>query len=455
MNLYKNYNLHFYKKSDIILSFAKNEQYEEVDFDVLKNYAFETYDELCNKVQISAENRPKLELEYKDKLYTIGDNGEILISDMKEDDKTADTTNGYYTSEKNTIRINANQYNFSSYDKYGNYYEENSAYTINNYKKISEVIAHELEHANSAIIRNSIPEEQRKELVKEILLEKIKTGNESNCIIRTTDGSEHTMMIKPQMYLSERKDFAEIANKHLFSDTGELSSKMNEYYELKYKTENKSEKEINKIEELEFELYPLLKDIDDFISAHPNYTSNNYHAILAYKNKNENKKELLNYAIAIEERYQYFKTPEFEVETEELNNCDLMNVKKLISDNIEATEGNAILYSPVENKNIRNWFQLAKICLNGDDDYEQYFFGSEEVNARINAYQAQIDILSENKKENKAEIKKLEKTIKREKKSADLYKKKGTLPNTVFKLSKATLVFINSLTMLRTINRLR
>lgn len=35
MNLYKNYNLLFIKKQDII-SFERNEQYEEVNFDVLK-----------------------------------------------------------------------------------------------------------------------------------------------------------------------------------------------------------------------------------------------------------------------------------------------------------------------------------------------------------------------------------------------------------------------------------
>lgn len=49
------------------------------------------------------------ELEYKDKLYTIDDNGEILISDLKDYDRTSDTTNGYYTSETNTIKINTYQ----------------------------------------------------------------------------------------------------------------------------------------------------------------------------------------------------------------------------------------------------------------------------------------------------------------------------------------------------------
>ena len=60
-----------------------------------------------------------------------------------------------------------------------------------------------------------------------------------------------------------------------------------------------------------------------------------------------------------------------------------------------------------------NFFK--KLNNTDDDNFEQYFYSNEEVKARENAYETQIDVLSEDKKGNKKEIKELKSTIRREK----------------------------------------
>jgi len=169
-----------------------------------------------------------------------------------------------------------------------------------------------------------------------------------------------------------------IADKYLFNEDTQYLNKLKKYYDLKYG--DYKEESTSRIDELEKELEPLLTDISKFIIRQTrNYTT------VANKSKKfeAKKKELLEYTIATESRYHYFKEKEFEVNLPPKYSYSKFEILDSIKSNIEAVEG----------------FAALSKSRNSETYFNQYQYSGEEIKSKRHEHLNQIHNLKTKAKE--------------------------------------------------------
>ena len=361
---------------------------------------------------IEPKNRPDFEIVYRDEIYTIKPDNTVEIK-KKDSDTGINTTDlAVYNSDNHVIKVYANQYLSGAC------------------RNIGSTIRHELHHTKEAILRNSIPESDRKQLVKEILSEKI-LNNEAHNIIRTYDGENFKTMISPVMSNKMAKEYVDFADKHLYNDDKKLLNKMEEYYNLKYSANPTKDKD--RISELKNELSPVLKDLDLILLKNPGYIPQNYHNVFFWKNIAEREKELLAYTISVESRYHYFKEKDINLDLPVKTDYNKDEVKQSISGNINAVEGNVVLENSRKSETKKSIFSSFDVTSN---EYLQYYYSDEEFAARKDEYKFKLNVLKESekqaqtladKKEIQKEIKELKNVIKFEELNYEDFKVKQAI----------------------------
>jgi len=134
------------------------------------------YKQACDEYGIPEELRPEIE---------ITKNTDIMQG-------------GGYNSTKHKIIINENSYRNGVFD-------------------LPDVIKHESTHANQAILRQRLPLEEKEQLAKDYLLDKIMNGDKENVITGEGNCISGLDTIKPpKMNAQMKKDFAALAESKLY-----------------------------------------------------------------------------------------------------------------------------------------------------------------------------------------------------------------------------------------------
>ena len=306
-----------------------------------------------------AENQaPTLEIHNKNEIFILKPDGTSEIKTVDASQQEAVCDHAKYDSDNHIIK----------------YYAQNC-------QNPKEVLTHETYHVQQAILRNSIPEEDKADIVKEIILDGINKRTKSY-IIKTYDGEDYTTMQTPNMSKKKAKKFCAFAQKYLFNSDTKLLEEMKEYEKLKYSNKDNNNPRLN---ELETELADVINALDT---------------------SGLNSKKYLEYAIATETRYHNFKKKDINLDIPVNKNYDREQVKKSISANIDASEGN-IAYSlkrKATNENLNaSHHKFKKLAGEEAAAYHQYLYNEEEFMARQTSYKVELDDLS-------AEMKKQPKT---------------------------------------------
>ena len=385
----------------------------------LYNNIIDSYKDCIKNTGLNNELQPSLEIIYQNEIYTYNPDGTTEVKPLDKNEKINPQDLAYYNSENHVIRL----------------FADNSLNRGQN--EIKETLSHELYHAKEAVLRNSLPEADKKEIVKEVLIDNIKSG-ENIKIVKTYNGKDYTVMTSPVMSKKMAFQYADFAEKHLFNDDNTQLQKLTEYYNLKYNS-NDSKKNMAKIKQLENELKPVLDDLDTILQNNKDYKQQSYSFFKFGANKKEQRKELLEYTIAVANRYNIYSEKDIHKEIPIVTNYNKKEVKDSISSNINAVDGNAALSE--ERKQISDKNFLQKLFsfrnLNDNDEFLQYYYSEEELSARKTGYAKKIEILEEQKKNvsflekfkiNK-QIKKIKKIIKLEQLSYENYCVKQKLRN--------------------------
>lgn len=136
------------------------------------------YKEACDEYGISEELRPKIEV------YS---------------DPTNIETGGGYSSNQHKITINADAYKAGHFD-------------------LPDVIKHETTHAGEAILRQSLPQEEKEKILVEYLLDKINNGDKKEVLTGEKDlfiGMEK--IETPKMNSQMKADFSKLAQDKLYN----------------------------------------------------------------------------------------------------------------------------------------------------------------------------------------------------------------------------------------------
>ena len=334
----------------------------------------ELYNKSCSELEIQEDLKPVLKIVYENEIYTIFPDGTEEITKSKTPIIHNEGDMGSYDSDEHVITFYANSY-------------------INRIcNNLSTLIRHELYHAKEAIKRNSIPQEDRNEIVKEALLENIQSGEAPTILMSEYDGTYKTM-ISPIFDEKTSKDFSAFAEQNLFSDDPQTLEKLKEYYELKY--ENPKKKNKKKLRKLETELADILTQLQNIKKNNRQYKSQNHSFLHFIRNEKEKDKELLAYSISIASKYQLFRKKEINKELPTIYDYDKKEIKSSIKANIDSVEGNIVL--EIHRKNKRKKLENKEKALNlPSDEYYQYLYSKEEFEARKCASNMRIANLSHN-----------------------------------------------------------
>ena len=376
--------------------FSKSYEFERKSIDDIKEYSTKIFNNACNQANINDESKPRFEIELNDKLLIIKDGKEAVIK--KPSNYESISGQGQYNSESHTVKINANNCMTS--------------------KEFEETIAHELYHAKEAIIRNGLSQEERNNVVKDVLVENILNGDNDK-IIYSINGSNYKIFRTPITKPKDRQHIVDFANNHLFTDNKKSSKKLERYYQLNYETPQHKRTTAEKIElkHLKNELKDYIKDFDTLCE---NVTVKN-------KLKKDGEKDLFKYLISIENRYHYFKKQEQTktnyIPTEE----EKANIKESIASNIEAVEGNYAFEAYLKEAEKENSF-IKKLFSKKDNmymsDFNNYKQSKEEFLARQHGKDLLIEEIEQKEKltlRDKLAIKKLKNAKKLEEAQFNLY----------------------------------
>ena len=351
---------------------GRSKKEKNIDKEVLYKQIEDSYDKSFSESGIKQEFRPNLEIQYKDEIYIIDSKGNVEIKKVTPEEEWNQLDLAYYNSDRNAVRFYAEQY------------------VNGTCRSIDETLSHELYHAKEAILRNSIPQQDRNELVKEILTEHIKNG-EAHTIIKSYDGKEYRTMISPVMSHKMSKQYADFAQRQLFDDKGELLAKLEEYYDVKY--ENKNPNNNVRLKELENELKDVLGELKTIQKNNRDYKPQNHHSLRFWKNKEEKEKELLSYTISVESRYQEFRKKEINIPENPSYNKE--EVKKSINSNMNAVEGNVALENARKRLAASTSFERNKAKADENKTFLQYYYSEEELIARKEGYTRRLDELKQ------------------------------------------------------------
>lgn len=275
---------------------------------------------------------------------------------------------GGYASSMHEIRINENSYREGVFD-------------------LPDVIKHEATHAQKAILRQRLPQEEKEKLLVEYLLNKIKNGEKENVL----NGEANILtgcstMKAPKMSVKMRDDFAKLAQEKLY--------KMKSYT----------------TDELSQMVKPIVENNPDFVQM--------------YKTPEEAINVMTNYARGHNARYQIAVKNSFGFDTSKIDTKLLKELSaeerkiaiQSLKDGIDCIESNA---------------SNSTGALGFGGDINQYQFSAEEVlcqqkgnNFEISKLEAQLAKLRSQKNYDVAEEARLMDLIKRSKLIIE-YKTKG------------------------------
>ena len=335
------------------------------------------YNECIKNSDIDPKLRPALEIIYHNEKYRLNPDGTTQITALDENDKFYNTDLAFYNSETHTVKVLADNFN-----------EESGIY-------VGETISHELHHAKEAILRNSIPQEERNKIVREILLENIKNG-ESYKIVKSYENNEYSVMVSPVMSKRMSETYSKFIEDYILTDNQKTVSQLKKYYELKY---NSKKADKIQIKELEIELKPVLDKLNKIIRDNPYYEPQEFSPFNIIANKKEKKRELLEYAIAISNRYKIYTEPEINTAIPKTDDYNRETVKESIASNIDSVDGNVAL--SISRDEIANMSAIQKLfaskSMSSNKDFLQYYYSKEELEARITGYEKKIEILKAQK----------------------------------------------------------
>ena len=252
---------------------------------------------------------------------------------------------------------------------------------------LPDVIKHESTHAQNAILRQRIPQEEKEKILVEYLVNKIKNGEKENVL--NGNGSiftGHEIMKPPKMSVKMREDFAKLAQDKLY--------KMSSYTD----------------DEISLMVKPLVENNPDFVQM--------------YKTPEEAINVMTNYARGHNVRYRIAVNNSFGFDTSKIDPNLLKDLSadektmaiKSLKDGIDCIEANASN-------------NTGALGLGGD--FKQYQFSAEEVlcqqkgnNFEISKLEAQLAKLRTQKNYDVAEEARLLDLIKKSKLTIE-YKTKG------------------------------
>lgn len=238
-------------------------------------------------------------------------------------------TGGSYIASKNVIEFNLRRY----FD--------------NSYKSIEEIICHEAEHARQTLLRSRLDPADAQEAVKNILLERIRSGEPEKIILEDTSFASN-MMTPPRMSAKMRAEFAKFAEEELFTSDAELK-----WGELHDSRHTGSTSKYN----FDTQIKNLLNNNPDFVEKY---------------GEKDAVRILNDYIFSLLSRYAIFSRTQkgvlSSIKQPELSQVEKTEALESLKDAIECREGN-----------LRN--QLYEDPLS----FNQYHLSSEEIAARNTA----------------------------------------------------------------------
>ncbi len=247
---------------------------------------------------------------------------------------------------------------------------------------IEGTILHELYHAKEAVIRSSLPQKERDEIVKTELISRLKEGESRNVFKQypSDDDMASAMMAVPFFDNKTRNTISEFAQNNLFSEDWSLYEKMQKYSEL-LNQKNPDEEELIRAKE---DLGGLAEQIEEIASKEKIYKSNpTLLQTIFGLNKKEKNKLLFDYMMSMEFRYQYFRQKEIK-DAPTTQKADKYRdiAQKSMSEHIGSTQANYAMNVARQNKK-----------KTGDTLYWEYYSSREEVMARINSEKREVETL--------------------------------------------------------------
>ncbi len=185
---------------------------------------------------------------------------------------------GYFESRNNTINISSD-----------------AIY------KLDHVIMHEASHAREALLRGCLTTEQRNNIVKNELMQRIIKGNDSINVPLDNISLIGRSMRSPIIPLEMRKDFAEFINKYMLRENSETKYKILRYFE---KNEHlklaQCEEDKIKIPQFLSELQSKseLSELKSLIHKNPKFVEQ-------YASEKEALEELYRYSYSFSNRFEY------------------------------------------------------------------------------------------------------------------------------------------------------
>ncbi|MBR6162961.1 hypothetical protein IKQ26_03595 [bacterium] len=274
---------------------------------------------------------------------------------------------------------------------------------------IEGTILHELYHAKEAVIRSSLQQEDRDEIVRAELLKRLKEGESRNVFKQypADDDMASAMMTVPVIDNATKNVLSNIARDNLFTDDWTLYEKMQKYSEL-LDQKNPNEEELARAKA---DLGGLAEQIEETALKGKVYKDNPtlLQSVFGLSKKEKNKL-LFDYMMSMEFRYQYFRQKEIKDAPTTQKADEYRDIaKKSISEHIGSTQANYAMNVARQSKK-----------KTGDALYWEYYTSREEVYARINSEKREVDMLKlkyANSIGNtpKSELKKIKKQLKEKK----------------------------------------
>jgi len=376
----------------------------------LEPQVYEIFEKSCNELGIPKELRPKLvikdELKYATKeeieakvTSYINEQRTAYMQDPVDSIKIFDDANEPLTMTKEQIsskiktavqehaKKNNQTIKFDDNDLYGlmNEYTDgaggcyqSSTHTITyypnsyrrGYRSIEEVIAHEATHTKEALLRSRLQQSEQNELVKEILLNRIKNG-EPEEILKTGSFMGPTMMKAPKMSPKMKNEFVKFAEENLYQNNTELLNDLKERNTLKSIQDGKhstlNPKRQARLAELETKLQPFTNKLEKLINENPEFVADNG------GNTNNALTNLLDYSLSHETRFQIFTE-------DKVKGIDLANFPPLSEEEkLAAIESTKDYITSIEGNSRIGGF---KVFGPSKAEFNQYQFSPEEVLAR-------------------------------------------------------------------------
>lgn len=296
-----------------------------------------TDEQLVAKIKNAVDN-------FKDNKLSVSDSDYQLLLN-----KPSGGNGGSYTSETHTVVFNAGGYK----QGYMNSFEE--------------ILVHEIAHSKKAILRSRLDDAERAEVVKDLLIQRIKQG-EAEEIVKKPNILGPDMMKPPKMSSQAREQYAEFAQEYLYKSDNTLYNAL--INREKFNRPNTNAASRNLVDAANQKLAPIIDKLKQIANDSPEFISQN--------GGSEEKavEKLLEYTLAQEVRYTSFSRTEVaavkDLKLPPLTAEEKAEALASLSEQMETIDGNSRI------SGLKGMFASGKA-------FNQYQFSAEEVFARNTA----------------------------------------------------------------------